>query len=227
MPQYLSCWVCAAKANFARGERRARQIWMLFNVSQSLRHLQESLPEENLFDQSRKNTTKLPTTSCMDRSFALHGFEVVQLVRWGVRLVKEKHQQVLPRQRTRCTSWRELAIWLQTVGLPRRLSGASVAVDPDRVDNDHHHLSLARHPVLQMALLGRLHLVRRITVRAQSCPCSLLVCLVLVVWDSSHLDWVLCVLHRTWNIDHLSSMHSFVHDAAARLSDLHESGDRN
>ena len=61
-------------------------------------------------------------------------------------------------------------------------------MDPDRIDNNHHHLGPARHPVHQMALLGRLHLVRRVTLLAQSRLYPLLVCLVLVVWDSSNLD---------------------------------------
>ena len=100
-------------------------------------------------------------------------------------------------------------------------------MDLGRSYNDYHHLNLARHPLLQMALLGRLHLVRRVTLRAQSCPGSFLRdCLDWVVWDSADLDWVLFVLHRTGNTDHLSCMHSVVHDAAARLSDLHERGDR-
>ena len=40
------------------------------------------------------------------------------------------------------------------------------------------------------------------------------------------MDRVLLVLHGTGNTDHLSGLHSAVHDAAARLSDLHERGDR-
>ena len=72
---------------------------MLCNVSQPLRHLQESLPEEKLFDQSRENTPFLPTASSVDRSFALHGAEVVQLGLWTVSMVKEKHRKVLPRRR--------------------------------------------------------------------------------------------------------------------------------
>ena len=95
-------------------------------------------------------------------------------------------------------------------------------MDPDRVYDYHHHRNLARHLVLQMALPGRLHLVRRVALRAQSRLCPLpRDRLDPVIRSRDHLDCVLFVLHGTGYADHFSCMHSAVHDAAASLSDLH------
>ena len=208
---------------------------MFLNVPKSLWHLQESLLEENLVYESRKNTTFISPASCMDYSFALYSFEIVLLGHLTVKLDEGKHRKDLPRRWPSCASWRSRLIgcwrdyifWLLRLELPWRLFGASLALDQIGIDYTHHHLNLARHPVLQMALPGWLHLVRRVAIRTHSCSYSLLRdCLIRGVWVCNRVVTIFSILYGTGSTDHLSSMQLVVHDAATRLSYLREYSDR-